>query len=296
MDYWPEDYLELFRHRDRGLCNERALVLRARGIDCRTVYQDGVFLLLVEPGRALESAEELAQYELEDHAPAPRLQPLPSIGIGFAGVTAYIACLLLVGILDNQHALASDWLRQGILSTGLVRQGEWWRVITALTLHMDIAHLLGNIMVGAVFGYFLGKLLGDGLAWFAILMSGALGNALSVLLQDPTHSAAGASTAVFGALGILSAYTWRLRRGLAHLWALRIGPLVAGVTLLAWLGTGDEKTDIVAHLTGFLAGGVIGVLLAAGGNPPRLGITGQWALAAASLGLVFGAWVLALKL
>ena len=294
MDYWPDDYVEIYRQREREGCNDRALVIRARGMDCRVVFRDGYFLLLVDPSRQHEAVRELDEYDREDHAPPPPLQPLPSTGGGSSGTLAYVSCLLLVAVLAGQHAFSVDWFRAGRLHTGLILDGQWWRVVTALTLHMDIAHLVGNLLVGSVFGFFLGRLLGDGAAWSAILLSGILGNAWSVLLQEPGHSAVGASTAVFGALGILSAYTWRLRSHLAHAWALRLGPLVAGVTLLAWLGTGDEQTDIVAHLTGFLSGCAIGVLLARGGRPTSPGPAWQWCLAGASLLALTGAWCAAL--
>jgi hypothetical protein len=81
------------------------------------------------------------------------------------------------------------------------------------------------------------QLLGSGLAWLAILLAGALGNALNALVQSPKHTAIGASTAIFGALGILSGYMRRSRvvpwRGGLRRWA----PLAGGVMLLvfSWL-------------------------------------------------------------
>ena len=65
----------------------------------------------------------------------------------------------------------------------------------------------------------------------------------------------GASTAVFTALGLLAAYSWRERHLMAQRPAQRYGPLFAGVILLGWLGTSGEHTDVMAHLLGFAVGG-----------------------------------------
>ena len=58
------------------------------------------------------------------------------------------------------------------------------------------------------------------------------------------------------------AYIWR--RGFLRdtPWRARIGPIVAGLGLLAFTGTSGENTDLGAHLFGFLAGIALGVLLA----------------------------------
>ena len=59
--------------------------------------------------------------------------------------------------------------------------------------------------------------------------------------------------------------------------------MVGAVVLLAWLGTGGERTDIVAHLTGFLAGFGMGAVL---GRVVRLRAAApmrQWLLGAVSV-------------
>jgi membrane associated rhomboid family serine protease len=70
---------------------------------------------------------------------------------------------------------------------------------------------------------------------------------------------------VFTALGLLSGYSWGTRQAYFQRWALRWGPLVAGLVLLAWTGTGgkslDDPTsdvgqsvDVAAHVLGFVVG------------------------------------------
>jgi hypothetical protein len=72
-------------------------------------------------------------------------------------------------------------------------------------------------------------------------------------------------------------------------------PLLGGLALLAFTGTGGENTDILAHLAGFVVGTALGALCARLPMPPpgRTGI--QWLAGLASLGLLSLAWTLALQ-
>ena len=128
----------------------------------------------------------------------------------------------------------------------------------------------------------------------ALQIGGAAGNLMNVAVQQPGHTAIGASTAVFAALGLLSAYLWTGRRLIRNSWARRLSPVVGGVIMLAWFGTGTERTDIVAHLTGFMSGFVIGAVFGRALSPGGPGVLFQWLLGMLSVGAVGIAWALAL--
>jgi membrane associated rhomboid family serine protease len=236
---------------------------------------------------------ELEQYRREN-APVAAVPGLPDTGGGGAGVLAYVVALLAITWLDDRAVFGHDWFEAGKLDGALFRAGDWWRPITALTLHADAGHLFGNLVFGVLFGYAAGQLLGAGVAWFSILVAGAVGNALNAWIQAPTHTSVGASTAVFAALGIVSAFAWRHQLRAGRRWAQRWAELIAGGVLLTLLGVGDEHTDIVAHLTGFLSGVVAGWAWGMLGRPaPHHALQGLLGLAAAAL--LAAAWVGALS-
>jgi membrane associated rhomboid family serine protease len=131
-----------------------------------------------------------------------------------------------------------------------------------LTLHADVAHILGNLAFGIPYGYFASQLLGVGRAWASILVAAALANLIDAALMHATQSSIGASTAVFAMLGIVGAYAWQRGQSTFNRWAHRWAPLIAAVALLAFTGVGDERTDIVAHLAGFATGVVTGAIQA----------------------------------
>jgi membrane associated rhomboid family serine protease len=140
----------------------------------------------------------------------------------------------------------------------------------------------------------LTRLLGAGLAWLAILVAGALGNAVSALLRAPDFSAIGASTALFGAIGIISGYLRHRQvvpwRGGIRRWA----PVSAGVLLLVFLGFGGERTDVGAHVAGFAVGGLLGLALSRLGHRVPQGPRAQWCYGGAAVALVALAWALAI--
>jgi membrane associated rhomboid family serine protease len=78
------------------------------------------------------------------------------------------------------------------------------------------------------------------------------------------------------------------RRGRRRAWI----PIAAALGLLAMLGSGGGRVDVLAHLFGFSFGAVLGVFVAyLAPDPPRL--RAQWGWGAAALGVVIWCWTLA---
>ena len=262
-----EPWVVVLSGRDPMQADEAIFVLRAIGIEHALTRLEGVWQLSVPAASASRASTELAAYRAELQAdPRHGRIRIEEIGHGWFGVAAYAAVLLLAATASNQDLLGFDWLGVGRLDVDRVMAGEWWRTVTALCLHADLGHLGGNIAFGGFFGLFAGRYLGSGIAWLGILVGGLLGNALNALIQPSGHLAIGASTAVFAALGMLAAYTWRRGFFRQTSWKTRAAPVTAAIGLLAFVGTGGGgeggNVDIIAHLTGFIAGFAIGVLLA----------------------------------
>jgi membrane associated rhomboid family serine protease len=277
-----------------------ALVLASRSVPCCIENAGGGRQLLVPPGSYRRALDELRLFEEEDRNwPPPGPPPRPWA----ENSLATLSVLLLLAVFHNLTLLqvplpdgsAPDWTGLGTAQAARILDGQWWRLVTALTLHADVLHLISNLAIGGVFVYFLCRELGSGLAWSLLIASGALGNLANAFVQSPGHASVGASTAVFGAVGLLSAIT--LVRYRNHVRRRRALPVAAALALLALLGTEGKNTDLGAHLFGFLFGIVIGAateyLLGTRGHPGRL-LNGLLALVSAVA--VVGAWWAALKL
>jgi rhomboid protease GluP len=297
MQAADDDWRVVFESRSPAACREQALVLAARSVPHRIIHDRTGSALLVTAADSARAVAELRQYASEN----PPQEPKPARRIEWhdarPGVAAYVALLCLVAWLAGSAAFGSDWVAAGRVDGERIRDGEWWRLVTALTLHGDAAHLAGNLGFGSLFGFFAGRLLGSGAAWLTILVAAAAGNLVNTLLLADTHRSIGASTAVFAALGLVAGYVWRARLMSQEKWVYRLGPVVGGIALLAYTGMGGGETaanvDVGAHVTGFAAGFIAGMLLV--GRTARLGAARlQAALGAAALGIVAAAWLIGL--
>jgi membrane associated rhomboid family serine protease len=288
-----DDHTDIFSAPIREQCNELALVLASQSIESQVNWNGHAWVLSVAPDSVVAARLQIASYAAESRrvtAPAP---VMPATGRAWPGIVVFAASLIVMALIAPEMRLGVDWLAAGRMDGGRMLAGDWWRPVTALTLHADAAHLLGNICFGGFFGYSVARYLGGGFGWLAIIVSGTLGNVANGFLAGAEHRSIGASTAVFAALGILSAYCWR--RGFpAHASRReRMAPVIAGIGLLAFTGTAGVNTDIGAHLLGFIAGFGNGLLIARLGFPATR--AAQGVSAAAAIGLVAVAWFAALS-
>lgn len=275
-----------------------ALVLEAVGIPFHFERVGRELHLLVPQRFYHEALRQLRLFEEENRNWPPAAQDPPA---GNDNILVTVCVLLLVAAFHNITLLdiplpgdgGIDWVAAGSADAGKIMSGQWWRTITALTLHADSLHLAGNLLIGGIFISFVCRDFGSGLGWGLLLFSGSLGNLANAFVQPADHISIGASTTVFGAVGILAAAA--LVRYRHHRQKLTAIPLAAGIALLALLGTEGKNTDLGAHLFGFVFGlalGLIASLPLVKYGPPKAWVNRS--LAVASGALVVAAWRLAL--
>jgi len=291
--FMNEDLRVVFDSANRRQCVDRALVLAAVEIPHRIVDDANSHALVVPATFSARAAEELRLYDQEN--PPSSTPPAAPIVYQDAvpGLIGYVLVVCLVAGMTGYSYFGVNWDIAGRIDGELIRGGEIWRLVTALTLHSGVKHLLANIVFGAFFGFFAGRLLGSGIAWLAIVLAAVAGNLVNVLLLEPTHLSIGASTAVFAALGLVAGYVWRGRLMSKGGWSGRYGPIIGGLALLMYTGTGGPKTDIGAHLMGFVCGFVAGMILIRLGPLPTAKRP-QLLAGTAAAGLIVASWVIAL--
>jgi rhomboid protease GluP len=301
----PSSFAEpaaVFRSARRRACDERALVLVAVGITCEIDLDGDGYVVWVEARERERALQQLWMYEQErsQRPPLPVHAPPPRAG-GWRGSLAYALVLLLAPC-----AVAQGWFHRSLYAVGVldpdrIRAGEWWRSLTALTLHWDATHLLGNLTAGALLGISAAQVWGSARAWLLITCAAVCANLLEGWLDLGHYVSAGASTAVFAALGLVAAHAWRSRgertRTLRD-WV----PLIAGVALLGMFGTGGQDpaapvtdtTNVLSHALGFLSGALLGLGVATVRGARWLETIPAWLAAVATPAAVLCAWALAL--
>jgi membrane associated rhomboid family serine protease len=147
-------------------------------------------------------------------------------------------------------------VRMGAMVPILVAQGEYWRLVTAMFLHVGLLHLAFNSFGLYLFGSLVEGVLGSARFIAVYLVTGVCASAASFAFSAPGTAAAGASGAVFGLLGAWLAFNLR-RRSLSLAQANIQGALMLiGINLA--LGFLLPGIDNIAHLGGLAAGVVAG--------------------------------------
>jgi membrane associated rhomboid family serine protease len=280
--------------RDHGLAQEWELVLVAQGLS-PSLHQTSDGIIVSVPEKELQQARAaLLAYERENPAKLPeRDEPIPPT----APTAAILVAAMLVGFFSVTvlwHP-SVPWFDRGSADADRILGGELWRAVTALTLHADLAHVLSNAIAAALFLSAVYAMLGVGIGSALVMLAGAGGNLANALLHGSSHVSVGASTAIFGSVGMLGSFGMVRRRRQATSRRRAWLPVAAALALLAVLGTGGQRVDILAHLFGFLIGGILGAIFAfAAPDPPRLGA--QWLCGCTALALLIYCWALALAL
>ncbi len=289
-------YIVILESAVSGPCQEFALVLQSQNIASEILVAEGRYQLLVPEDDLYVAQQELVAYQRENVNWKPRYEaPKIVTQNPWPGIFSYVVLMVLFGWAAGEGLFSANWFSVGKVDAAKVLDGEWWRTFTALTLHADAGHLFGNLGFGILFGYFAGQFFGSGLGWLGILLSGAVGNLINSYLQSSYHTSVGASTAIFGALGLVAAYSWRRKFFAQDRWVSRLGPIVGGIALLAFTGTGGERTDVGAHLTGFVSGICIGSVFALVPAAFARSSSTQWIAGALAIGLLAFSWSVALR-
>ena len=182
-------------------------VLSAREFDYRLARDGRKWVIHVSAMISTDAQHEIDIYEWEQREArelraAAAALPLPDERYWSP---AWV-CGFLVTIYAwfGSYSAESPVLVRAASNRSAILSGELWRVVTALTLHAGLVHLGGNLLCLLLLGQSVCVLYGTGFGWALILLSGIAGNATSLLFHGPYQVSVGASTAAFGALGILA--------------------------------------------------------------------------------------------
>lgn len=209
-------------------------------------------------------------------------------GKTFSGVWVSLVLVVFHVAIAISH-VSEAFVKTYGLDAYHVLHGELYRTVTSLMIHADTVHLASNVLGIAVFGTAVCQIMGPGVGWLMILVTGIMGNLMNAFLYKSHHLSIGSSTAVFGGIGILAGYQFVRKLGLAGGRTKAWLPLAGGLAFLAFLGAG-KHSDLTAHLFGFLVGIVVGVLYGFVATRPG-GKVCQGCSLLAVLTLVITAWV-----
>ncbi len=208
--------------------------------------------------------EEYERLKAEGIEPPPPQEPEAFRKAGFPVATYAILGInfLLWAIMSeaggSTHLLVL--LRFGAQQNCLVAGGQYWRLFTAMFLHIGLEHLLVNSLALLLFGRIVESMYGRGRFLAIYLISGYFGNLLFLAFGQPAIVSVGASGAVFGILGAHLPLNRSLKK--RRLFGIR-RPALAGVGYIIWifLRSVGPGVNIFAHLGGLVTGVALGFAL-----------------------------------
>jgi membrane associated rhomboid family serine protease len=273
-----------------------SLVLVSQGIDA-SIERDpeaNTWRLIIHAPDFPRAVQAISQYRRENrHQTWRRELPWTGLIFDWRSLAWFVFLVLLYAIEATGHGNLSA---VGVMDSKAVHAGEWWRLVTAVTLHADLPHLAANATTGLVLlGVAMGTQ-GPGIGLLTSFLAGVGGNLAGLLFYSGRHFGLGASGMIMGALGLLSAqWLALLRHGITPR-QLAVRGVLSGCLLLVLLGLSPrENVDVLAHVVGFVSGLAFGAVLAL--CPPRL-LQRAWVngtAVALCTALVAVSWRLALR-
>ncbi|HWF19841.1 MAG TPA: rhomboid family intramembrane serine protease [Verrucomicrobiae bacterium] len=244
--------------RSRRQVMDWGLVLASQGIDAAIVREQDTWALSVSSADYERACAMLNQYVVENRGWKWQ-QSLPGSGLFFHWGSLLWA--LAVGAIYYWSMVLFPQMKMaGVMDSQLIREGQWWRLFTAVTLHADMSHLLANMTTGIILLGFAMARFGPGPAVLATYIAGVLGNVADLFLYHDEHRSLGASGMVMAALGILAVQSFSLWHKDHSFRQLIARAFVAALLILILIGTSPES-DVVAHFGGFFAGALFGYAL-----------------------------------
>ncbi len=152
-----------------------------------------------------------------------------------------------------------------------IAEGEWWRLVLPIFMHIGFFHLLTNSIGLLIFGSMAERLLGSP-AYLAIyLITGVLGNVASFIASPALG--AGASGAVFGVIGAFGVYLLLNRQVMGEVARQALTSVAFIVVLNIVIGFVTAGIDNAAHVGGLFAGMAMSYLVS---PRQRMTITQGW--------------------
>ena len=177
-------------------------------------------------------------------------------------VYSILSINLLIWVLTEIIGSSRDpmTLRQfGAITYLDINNGDYWRLFSAIFVHVGAGHLAVNCLSLLIMGGLLEKMVGHSRFSFIYIGSGISGSSFSYLMIPFLGVGAGASGAIFGCVGALAGYFIVNRKSMGEMGKQNLNAvlILAGINFA--FGYIVPGIDNWAHLGGFIAGLILGI-------------------------------------
>lgn len=173
----------------------------------------------------------------------------------FPVVTGILAVQLFVFVVMTASGGTTNpevLVRFGAKVNDLIDQGQWWRLVTPILIHIGLIHLLFNSFALYIFGPTAEWLFGRFRFFLFYVLAGFGGNVASYWF-NPYSVSAGASGAIYGLFGMYVYLYWRAKR----LVDPDVGKGILALVVINLLLSFSHGIDLAAHLGGLITGFIL---------------------------------------
>ena len=225
---------------------------------------DNLFVLLVRKDRYLKTEPEPTPTEDFHRLSLAKDRTFLS---GLLGRKVLVRTLFVLNVLvwlglefSGGSTQPVQLIRAGAKSAGLIRAGQYWRLVTPIFLHFGLFHLVINVLGLLFLGEVLERIYGTMQFALVYFVSGIVSVVTSFLFGQELM--VGASGAIFGLAGALVVYGFRYRRRIPRRYgAMFGGGLLPLIALNILFGVFIKGIDNSAHVGGLIAGTTVALLL-----------------------------------
>ena len=168
--------------------------------------------------------------------------------------------IFVIEIIVGDSESGDTALKVGSLYMPKLKEGQWYRFLTACFIHFGYEHLAGNMLALFAIGPYVEGFFGH--VRFAILyiLSGLSGSTFVYLMELKSgqyNNTAGASGAIFGLFGVLIIFAFN--RGMRETFPLP--RVIIGLILMFLPSFTEEGISVNGHIGGFVGGTVVGYVM-----------------------------------
>jgi len=142
----------------------------------------------------------------------------------------------------------------GAIDSYLIWSGEYWRLVSAIFLHVGASHLAINSISLVIMGGLAERLYGHWNFISIFLVAGIIGSTASYMNIENGVVGAGASGAIFGCLGSLVSFFYVRKKILGKSGKQTLNGLIILALVNLAFGFVIPAVDNWAHIGGFIAG------------------------------------------
>jgi rhomboid protease GluP len=191
----------------------------------------------------------------------PTIRPVSYVVPTARPVATYVLLGAIIVVFLVETALGGSTnmdvlVRLGAKVTALIVEGEYWRLLTAMFLHIGLTHLFFNGYALLAIGTELERFFGSTRFVVVYFVSGLFGSLASYAFSY--NLSAGASGAIFGIVGALAAFFMLHRDRLGAWGRTRLANIAFLIVINLVLGFTRPGIDNLGHMGGLVSGFALG--------------------------------------